>query len=365
MGVVSLKTRDILIFKKEILDRIAGLECELKTVTNKKDARKLNRIIAELKNAYTLFKEDEIEYFLFGDIICQNFDCAEKMGAITKQLEGFGHEFKSIKKERLSKSANYGLSTKEVSRYLYDFYMSFGEPFSTIFAKLFYNFENNHLFLSDKVFSGLSGGMIPAPTLGEMFSYSVMDGSIHDVLNVVHEFGHGIELFSNLKGATNENKLFFSEVVSIFFELVALDDLKCSLLDEKEFKLTHCQFVQEYASTIDNATLLAKMAKIGLEVVDKDEKTAFNIIGKGINLSSKKVRSLITYDINTEYKYAIGFAYAVELLMIYIEDQDYALYLLEQFIKLGGYCPEDIMYKLDNLGLTIGKRVAEYKLLLK
>lgn len=51
--------------------------------------------------------------------------------------------------------------------------------------------------------------------------------------------------------------------------------------------------------------------------------------------------------------------------MIYIEDQDYALYLLEQFIKLGGYCPEDIMYKLDNLGLTIGKRVAEYKLLLK
>lgn len=136
-------------------------------------------------------------------------------------------------------------------------------------------------------------------------------------------------------------------------------------MDEKEFKLTHCQFVQEYASTIDNATLLAKMAKIGLEVVDKDEKTAFNIIGKGINLSSKKVRSLITYDINTEYKYAIGFAYAVELLMIYIEDQDYALYLLEQFIKLGGYCPEDIMYKLDNLGLTIGKRVAEYKLLLK
>ena len=70
-------------------------------------------------------------------------------------------------------------------------------------------------------------------------------------------------------------------------------------------------------------------------------------------------------DINTEYKYAIGFAYAVELLMIYMEDQDYALYLLEQFIKLGGYCPEDIMYKLDNLGLTIGKRVAEYKLLLK
>lgn len=364
-GVFGVQNKKILMFKKSILKRIKYYEDFFYTAKDEETQKVIKQIIEELKNAYCLFDEEGIDFISTPEIINENFIFNGENEDIRNALRTFVYEFKKWDKVKTGKMKNYGASTENLIEYLRQFYTSFGGIIFQSFQPLFRKVHTNHLFLSKSPVSSIDGGMMPIVPLKEMYSFSTIDGSIQDILTLVHEFGHGVEIVTNFTSAVSKGRLIVSEVVSIFMEFLVLEDLNESLIDAEEYKLIHTIMVKDYHAIANGALLLSKVSDIGYNLIGKREKTMLDIISKQVKISPKKVEEILSLNIRSEYKYAFSFICAVELLMIYKNDPEEALDILERFMMWNCENSTDLLKHMESVRWNPGASLDEYKLILK
>lgn len=187
-------------------------------------------------------------------------------------------------------------------------------------------------------------------------------GNVDDLLDLSHEYGHGIQFLTNFHPNTfGENKV-FAEVVSMFFELLAAEYFK-------SFEKFRVNLENLSLGVFEMLAGKADMVLFELDVLDiwKEKGYSTKQKIKAINDMVKACYnfdflSLLDMDSTNDFIYIIGYLVGIELLMVYLEDKELGLYLLKQYMAIDLRLPKQEYYRrILNLGIKPNEHLSVYK----
>ena len=213
------------------------------------------------------------------------------------------------------------------------------------------------------------GDAIYLPYFDELFVRIKRFDTITDLGSLGHEFGHGLQDFTNFSRQLYNEKFMFGEIVSTFFEFLLKDYLKSI----REFK----------TATIDNEILYydrrilrTKQIITMNEMFDKWEglkcssvpavKKAMNSDLRKCNLEGiKNIDEVLDLRPSIYTPYVFGYMIAMEIFLVYTEDKNRGLDLLRRVMEIDLKLPNDVYYrKLMGLGFGRKESIVEYEKIL-
>lgn len=319
----------------DLHERIKKLE-ELKSLTQNEDA--LNSIdysINSIKEILTYKEQKEVAY------LEQNIKFFNTHSAIMDILNNFNN-ITSISYLML-KEINF--KEEEVLTLTYDFYMSLEDKeIKDIFLKYFK--ENKKYFRYNSTpYQDDINYFFDVPALNEGFINSVNHHTIETIISTVHEYSHAISYFINQDNIRDYNKLFLSEIDSLFIEKLAIDYF------EKTFGTDVWRYMaSRYSEIQDCANMILNKAN------DLSDKTYY---------SASPTFNVENFNVNSYIAYPIGFCLSTELYFLSKEDPEQALYLLKEIVKLKNMSSSQYLDKILKLDLKPNNSKREYELLIE
>ena len=247
------------------------------------------------------------------------------------------------------------LTAEDAFMLAHDFYQNTTPEIFDIFLRLYNKRETHFKFFRSLISSFYSGHTYIASSTGDCFIEAKQDGTISDAVIATHEYGHGIDFFINPYEEKPECYNVYSEVSSIFFELVAMDfwekynEFKTDIDNERHIF---------YTSFIDDAQILRDKFDLTYEVhnvMTQENNICFQNFFKKIRhnlaLSRKELNLILKNPAESLLPYNLSALVALELYHIYQTDPDFAFYLYHRFILLKGTSANDLDHKINDLGL--------------
>lgn len=215
------------------------------------------------------------------------------------------------------------------------------------------------------------GEAIYLPYFDELLIRIKRIDTINDLGSLAHEFGHGLQDFTNFNRQLYNEKCMFVEIVSIFFEFLLRDYLKSM----REFKM----------ATIDNERLYynrrilrAKQVVTVNEMFDKWDSLNLKCsnvaaVRKQMNADLGKcgVKGIESIDEVLDlrpsiyFPYVFGYMIAMEIFLVYTESKNRGLEMLRKVMEIDLELPNDVYYrKLLDLGLGRKESIDEYERIL-
>ena len=253
------------------------------------------------------------------------------------------------------------VSNKELLTLTYDFFKN-GTPkyFFSLFEQLF-NQRGRIRFISSSIPNFYGDALF----LNYDKSFYIQMNRAHefsDISIMAHEYGHGIQFLMNY----NRNIFFtlfaFSEIVSIFFELI------CAEYYSKDKTLGNKAIISLYDNwntTIGNACGLNQEIQIfksckltHMESIKKMRK----ILGGFIeNNDYEKLCNLIATSPSLDFIYVFAYSIVTSLFMIYLTDHDFAFYLLQKIIEIDlNLSPDAYLQEIIKLGIIPNEGLKEF-----
>ncbi len=180
--------------------------------------------------------------------------------------------------------------------------------------------------------------------------------SISKLFNAIHEYGHVTAAILNPEIRILPEYELFSEVESLFPELVAKYK---NIANFDEFSVLMSRY-SELVSFIGNATNITchkPFVNLWKEHNHKANKRYFKDIEEYYDLDKEMVSSALDTQVSMEGDYVVSYLVAIELFDIYKKDQNKALKLYEEFLKLS-YNADP--YEFFNANLNLGEHIEEY-----
>lgn len=191
--------------------------------------------------------------------------------------------------------------------------------------------------------------------------------AIYDITGLAHEYGHAIEMQSGYHPNLFREHVFFSEVASIFFELLCFDYLKMfkefqkrALNEEKAMLNSRINGCSIYI--LEN-TLYSICAHLSLES-KRDIRTFkywFNSIVGGSEYEGMTLEEMFDELAPLDLPYYFSHIIAIEIFMVYLRDKDKGLYLMKRFISIDHSVTLDEYYsKIEKLGIEPNAHTKEF-----
>ena len=174
--------------------------------------------------------------------------------------------------------------------------------------------------------------------------------------------GHGIHLLSNFSPNLYNNLIVYSEIVSMFFELICSDYY--SKIKEFEKSAIVTQF-----ETWDMITENAK--SLVLSIVDINEFQSEGDLIKNIDsfvnsANQRELSDLLDCRPSEDFIYIIAQSIVNELYMVYLNDPDKAFYLLKRIMDINLNLPPQVyLSEINKLGINPNQNIDEYNMHLK
>lgn len=257
------------------------------------------------------------------------------------------------------------LSPKDLLDLTHDFYKSLNSFFFGHFMQNFYR-RNDHIkFTPQNINYKYDGVCIFIPHTNEAFIEIIRNYTLEDVVKVIHEYGHATGYSINFLNRFYPN-LYYTEIISLFFELISADFLGNIFGQDKSTII----------KAINHNTMseLAKITSFKIDLItaesllpngynrNKDIKQTAQIL---LDLDSLKTEYLFA-DENLEISdYTIGYIIAIELYFIYLEDKDRALHILKKIILYNAKSELDYFKHLKRLGIIPNLHIQEYESMLQ
>lgn len=194
-------------------------------------------------------------------------------------------------------------------------------------------------------------------------------GDYRDLTSLSHEIGHGLQFKTNYSENLFSTIVPFSEVVSLFFELLSaeyfssLSEFKKPMIQKRimtfnDFQEKSSYFWEEIEFFWEWQKRNKRMDTQALDEICK-------IVGEKCGIEDYSVidiEFILSQEIMQNFPYCVSYVIAIELLEVYRKDKDLALYLLKKFMSLDlNLSIEDYYSKMLDLGLIPGERLPEYK----
>ncbi len=191
-------------------------------------------------------------------------------------------------------------------------------------------------------------------------------GGINDFLDLCHEYGHAVQFLTNFDlGFYGENDI-FTEIVSIFFELLSLEYM--TTVDE--FRCVAYSHRGKYFEDIAESSgfLVLEQDLLSLWEIEKEEskRPRISILDKEVQDSivdgeDATMEELLNMNLSNEFIYCLGYIIAVELLENYRVNREWGLYLLKELMRIDQSLPREEYYQRILCLVTPNEHLDDYK----
>lgn len=194
------------------------------------------------------------------------------------------------------------------------------------------------------------------------FFINIVDNNgVKKYTDTIHECGHIIESLMNPRICFDNNDNYFSEVSSIFPELVAFEEgFKTDKKDEYLY-----QYFCSLAATIDETACLIEHDAIAAAWLDNNcivDSNYYDILKNSYNVDKKDALEALNVGIDSTGCYVTSMGIALELLHIYKQDKKEALKLFKKILMVPcDYNLNAYIMKLVPYGTGINKELKIFK----
>ena len=250
-----------------------------------------------------------------------------------------------------------GLTDEEIFTLVHDFYRDRLPTFFAPFMKLFDKRERRVHFLEADTTDQEFGAMHPIYSLKDFFITINDDETAETILSAVHEEMHGTSLIINPKHLYSPSKFYLEEVDSYFAELVAIQHFSETMPNGIDY---------EYAAAKNIEAILNKAKTVQMKMQSirdvKDNKLRYNQdilnLYRRQNMAGREVYNMFKRDLKKDSYYGYPFLIAIELFHMYLNDPEYAQFILKQLIEWEE--PLDRARMIECLGINVNQHSKEF-----
>lgn len=240
-----------------------------------------------------------------------------------------------------------------------DFYSLIGGVYKKQFFNLIKGNKLRLKFIDEEKME--TGATLPILNTEYIYMYVGRIDNFQDYVTMAHECGHGISCIMNPEGIFNYDRFLFSEVISIFFETIANDEISSKLNIPNDGKAIKIESYNAYlhASKLICAKIdmLSSLNCQGL----RNPKVMKSFLERYHALDENDIKVLMNKGIPNISQYVISYLTAIELYLIYKEDKEKALDLLTQMVMKEECDPRKYLNFVVSLGIEPGKNISKYE----
>lgn len=192
---------------------------------------------------------------------------------------------------------------------------------------------------------------------------------IDDLTDLSHEYGHGIQYLVNYHSNYYGENNIFSEIVSMFFELLDVDYLskigefkECAQNYQKEF--FNSMRSNSQITLLDEKILARWRFFINTGVKKSTKETEKELIKalKDTDFELYSLRLFLSLDITEQIPYSISYLIALEIFMVYKKDRDKGMYLIKRIMAIDlRLDKEDYYQEILRLGIIPNENLENFK----
>lgn len=251
------------------------------------------------------------------------------------------------------------LTENDILTLTHDFYRSINPFFYEHFMK---RFKERDTYLNFGIYNRRlhHGEAISLPSTNEVFINVNREFTLEDFGTTVHEYSHAISFTINPSHQTL-GKQHFTEIDSIFFELLAYDYFYDLTKNQTAVLLK----AQEHNHNITYANKFNTM--MYLEILETELNRDFRNTEEMQKLATQRFRispdyleKTLKYGNEHPEIYLTGYMIAIELYMLYKKDKDKALYILRQIIEMRAINAEEYYNNIIKLGIIPNLSIPMY-----
>lgn len=337
---------DTLIEKKNLIEKLILLEKDSdRILLLQRDYYHLQNLIDDEFNTYTYDKMSLLENF---DYIKENLQTIEFLWEDIKKFNNTINEpiiIPELKRSSLSKN--------DLLTITHDFYKSLNKYFYGNFMKNFYR-RNDHIYFNSYNNDGISGETIGLPSLKEAFIKICRDYTNEDILTVIHEYSHATSLSINPNHLNDIKKTLYTEIDTIFMELIAADYISKLFKDNSNAIIFKASKLNEYADNADELSIMIDIIN-GEKYTENgytSNKMLKNIASKHFNVIPEVINDVIGEPNLTNTIYLTSYMFALELYKQYLQDKEKSLYNLKKIILLEDMDELEYYSNIKRLGIN-------------
>lgn len=192
---------------------------------------------------------------------------------------------------------------------------------------------------------------------------------IRELTNAVHEYGHAIQYMTNYHPEFFDENYLFSEVVSIFFEILSTDyfkSIKGFSKQAHDFQIGVFNSVRETSGNIliesDILELWESLKRAGFKywvsALNEELMEAYD----ALDPSEINIEGLLDMNLSLEFIYVFAYLIAIELFMLYKKDPDLALHKLKCLMRIDLRLPRDKYFEeIEKLGIHPTESIPDFK----
>lgn len=246
-----------------------------------------------------------------------------------------------------------------------DFYHQFKGPFRETYDTLSSSFRNRLYFRKPNRNELYGGNTYSVYGTNEVFIETIKANTVQDYISLIHESSHGITCKLNQDIMWDWSKYCLIEVDSLFFEMIGTGYVsRINNVLEDGIKTKIATFKDHLYSADIICSKLEMYSKLSTKDL-KNRRTVARFYKKEIGYDKTLTFDAMYSRIQEYMHYVISYLIAIELYMIFINDQDKALDLLYKIVMLKDLSNEGYLLRVRELGIEPGRNVQEYyKLLL-
>lgn len=206
---------------------------------------------------------------------------------------------------------------------VYDYFKTLDKDIFSQFYSLFLDRTKNIIFTSKCILKDYVG--ITYESKEDIIIKMKRQKTIEDIFTLVHEYGHAIILKNHPEYMQNYAKDHFSEIESIFLELLLYDYLESINFNNDDIKTMKNIFVKDLNNNISELDIKYKINRLfhiySAKCVNKE---IIKYILDRFNISKEKLSSIYFSPFSLQIKYVLGSLYSFELYDIYKYNKDKA-----------------------------------------
>ena len=229
-----------------------------------------------------------------------------------------------------------------------------------------FRMRKNHIrFVSQEQENNFAGISIYLPYRDEAFVEIVREHTINDIITTIHEYAHLTSYSINIFNKLSPN-FYYTEIISLFFELIGADFLGTQFGIDKStiLKAENHNTMSEFADITSYKIDLITFESLFLQGYTKNKD--IKLIGRDfLNLSSEKVNYLFKNENIEISDYVIGYIIALELYYIYLEDKEKAMFILKKMLLYSAKSKLDYYNNIKKLGIIPNQHIEKYVTTLK
>lgn len=347
------------------IDRLEHL-CNLRVATS--DQETLDKIYDTMAILIYFIKDEKYdeEPFTLYELLLSEYEAMDFLKDFMPLLDPLASSSKMDTEKRYFYLPRR--SDEELYRRVYEFYKNCVDERTFKIFRSYFKRRERFIHTERLGIGKMDPFSIFLPYFNENHIFKKRSDDFNDVIDLAHECGHAIQALANYRVRTDDNTQ-YDEIVSLFFELLALDYLR-GIDRYSSIASNYNRVLFNEMSIVSEGILLDYLitdywkfiSSKGIAGSTKLTMDAFSDLIRNTSFEKTTLKTHLERGFYFPFIYAFSYIIAVELFMIYKRDRKHAMELLWNIIELEtDMSKEEYFNCLLEMGIKPNEHLEDYK----